>query len=59
MALSWMLRANAIEHSTVIAVRPAGMRDSPDALHAWIEVGGATILGESPGPWIEMMRIGP
>lgn len=59
MALSWMLRSNANEHSTVIAVRPVNMRETPDALHAWVEVDGVTILGELPGPWIEMLRLGP
>lgn len=58
MALSWMLRRRRIRHVVVIAVRPAEMRDSPDALHAWVEVAGETILGDLPGPWIETARLG-
>jgi hypothetical protein len=59
MALSWMLRGKGIGHSTVIAVRPADMRNAHDSLHAWVEVDGATILGELPGPWVVMLRLGP
>lgn len=58
MALSWMLRGKAIGHSVVIAVRPAGMRNAADGLHAWVEVDGGTIIGELPGPWVEMLRLG-
>ena len=58
MALSWMLRRRQIEHGVVIAVRPAGLRDSADALHAWVEVDSQRILGDLPGPWIEILRLG-
>jgi hypothetical protein len=58
MALSWTLRRKDIPHVVVIAARPQGLRDSPDKLHAWVEIDGATILGELPGPWIEMLRLG-
>lgn len=58
MALSWMLRRKRIPHAFIIAVRPPGLRDSADRLHAWVEVGGATILGDLPGPWIETLRLG-
>ncbi len=53
MALSWILRAHRIAHSVVFAVRPEAQRQSADALHAWVEVSGETILGELPGPWLE------
>ena len=59
MALSWMLRGRAIRHSLVIAVRPAEVGSTPDRLHAWLEVNGATIIGDLPGPWVEMLRLGP
>jgi hypothetical protein len=59
MALSWMLRREAIGHSTVIAVRPPDLRNAHDDLHAWVEVNGVTILGELPGPWVVMLRLGP
>ena len=58
MALSWMLRGKSLPNTVVIAVRPNQLRQSPDALHAWVEVEGETILGELPGPWIETLRIG-
>jgi len=57
MALSWMLRRQGIGHAVVIAVRPADLRELPDALHAWIEVGGAKIIGDLPGPWLETLRL--
>ena len=56
MALSWMLRRLRIAHSVVIAVRPDQDRRSPDALHAWVEVGGERVTGDLPGPWIETAR---
>ena len=58
MALSWMLRRAGIAHAVTFAVRPAGMRESADALHAWVEVGGERILGDLPGPWITTARLG-
>lgn len=58
MALSWMLRRRQIGHAVVFAVRPSDSRDSPDALHAWVEAAGEKILGDLPGPWIETFRTG-
>jgi aryl-alcohol dehydrogenase-like predicted oxidoreductase len=58
MALSWLLRRRGIGHAVVIAVRPAQLRDSPDALHAWLEVDGEKIIGDLPGPWLETLRLG-
>jgi len=58
MALSWMLRRDAVAHGVVIAVRPSQQRHSPDAIHAWVEVGGEKVLGDLPGPWIETARLG-
>lgn len=58
MALSWMLRRRGIAHSLVVAVRPDQLRQSPDALHSWVEVYGEKILGDLPGPWIETLRAG-
>lgn len=57
MALSWMLRRSHIAHSVIFAVRPPSMRASADALHAWVELDGAKILGDLPGPWIETARL--
>lgn len=58
MAFSWMLRRKAIAHSIVFAVRPPRLGDSPNALHAWVEVGRAKVIGDLPGPWVETLRLG-
>ena len=53
-----MLRGRKLGHTVIIAVRPRQLRRTPDALHAWVEVGGEKILGELPGPWVEILRLG-
>ena len=58
VALSWLLRRKHIGHSVVFAVRPAELRQSADALHAWVEVAGTTVIGDLPGPWVETLRLG-
>ena len=58
MALSWMLRRRRLTHIVVFAVRPAEARSSVDALHAWLEVNGAKVIGDLAGPWIETLRLG-
>ena len=58
MVLSWILRSNQIRHAVVFAVRPAGRRQQPDSLHAWVEIDGTTVLGNLPGPWLETLRLG-
>jgi Transglutaminase-like superfamily len=57
LALSWMLRRRGIPHALVIAARPAALRPGPDNLHAWVEAGESVVLGELPGPWVEVLRI--
>lgn len=52
MALSWQLRSRRIPHRIVFAARPAAQRSQGDMLHAWIECGGETVIGELPGPWL-------
>lgn len=58
VALSWLLRRKDLPHTIVFAVRPSHLRHSADALHAWVEVNGAKIIGELPGPWVETLRVG-
>jgi hypothetical protein len=58
MALSLMLRRQRLPHAMVIAGRPADLRQTPDALHAWVEMDGEKIIGNLPGPWIEFLRVG-
>ena len=57
MALSSLLRRRGIGHAVVFAVRPPALRGSPEDLHAWVEVGGKTVLGDLPGPWVETLRL--
>lgn len=54
IALSWQLRRRAIEHRLVLAVRPPAMRGSNDTLHAWVESDGTIVLGDLPGPWLQI-----
>ncbi|MEZ5743137.1 MAG: lasso peptide biosynthesis B2 protein [Sphingomonadaceae bacterium] len=56
MALSWMLRRRKQAHEVVIAVRPPDLREGDDGLHAWVEAGNATLIGDLPGPWHEIYR---
>ena len=58
IALSWLLRRKQIGHMVVIAVRPPQLRNSSDDLHAWVEVARKRIIGDLPGPWVEILRIG-
>lgn len=58
MALSWLLRGEGIAHVLVIAARPRAGRAEENSLHAWVECGGRIILGDLPGPWLDVLRIG-
>ena len=55
MALSWMLRRLHIPHRVALMARPASARGGVDDLHAMVRCGDAIILGNLPGPWIEML----
>jgi Transglutaminase-like superfamily len=58
MALSWLLRRRGIAHRLAIAARPQAERETaPDALHAWVECSGETVLGELEGPWIVVLYL--
>lgn len=57
LALSRMLRRRQIAHSLVIAVRPDSARTGHDDLHAWIEMDGAIVLGDLPGPWLPLFTV--
>ena len=59
MALSWQLRGRSVAHTVVFAARPHGTRNTDHALHAWVESGSKVILGDLPGPWIEIYRQPP
>lgn len=47
MALQWMLARRGTDSAVIIGFLPVGARNSPDALHAWVELDGVTILGDS------------
>ena len=55
MALSWMLRRHHIPHSMALMARPASARGGVDDLHAMVLCSNKIILGNLPGPWIEML----
>ena len=55
MALSWMLRRRHIPHQVVLMARPASARGGVDDLHAMVRCADEIIIGNLPGPWIEML----
>ncbi len=57
IALSMLLRRRALSHRVVLAVRPASSRGQNDDLHAWVEVDNTIVIGELPGPWLEMIAL--
>lgn len=57
VALSVLLRRRTIGHRVVLAARPAPARGDDDDLHAWVEVGGTVVLGDLPGPWLEVLSL--
>jgi aryl-alcohol dehydrogenase-like predicted oxidoreductase len=57
VALSWLLRTGHIGHVLVIAARPAELRATAEPLHAWVEVDRMRLIGDLPGPWIEVLRL--
>lgn len=57
MALAWMLRARGLGYRLKLAVRPPHARSGQDDLHAWVEAGGTTVIGELPGPWVVTLTL--
>lgn len=57
MALAWLLRDAGVPYRLKIATRPAHARSGDDSLHAWVECGPAIVLGELPGPWVELLAL--
>ena len=60
MALCWLLRAANVGYVFKIAARPAAARQAvrlagQHNLHAWVDVGGATVIGAMPGPWLVVL----
>lgn len=55
MALSWMLRSRRVPHTLTLLVRPEQARGGLDDLHAMVRCGDHVVLGNLPGPWIEIL----
>lgn len=58
IALSWLLRRHHIAHAVVFAASPVAKRQTADALHAWVEIARVKVIGDLPGPWLEMLCLG-
>jgi len=62
MALCWLLRLAGLAYVFKIAARPEAARQvgglaAADNLHAWVESGGATVIGAIPGPWLVVLAL--
>ncbi len=58
MALHWMLRRRSRPSQLVIAALPGMVRGGLDSLHAWVETGGAILIGELDQPFHPLVRFG-
>lgn len=52
MALVWLAKRAGLPYRLHIAARPPNARSDEDALHAWVDMAGETVLGSLPGPWV-------
>jgi len=68
MTLGWLLRRAGIAYALKFAARPTVMRQATavgqetlaahdETLHAWVEVGGITVIGALPGPWLVVLTL--
>lgn len=53
VAVQWMLRRRAIPAELVIGYHAA----AEEPLHAWVEVGGAIVIGAHDAPYREIIRL--
>ena len=58
IALHWMLRRRRRPSDLVIATLPGERRGGQDQLHAWVEMGGAILIGELDRPYYPLSRFG-
>lgn len=56
MALHWMLHIRKLGSTLAIGTLPAQLRGTIDDLHAWIEIGEKTILGENGQDYRVLIR---
>ena len=47
MAAQWMLGRRGVHSALVFGILPDARRSETDALHAWVEVGGEIIIGDT------------
>ena len=57
IALARMLQARDQSYCLRIATRPAHERGDRDDLHAWVEIGGAKVIGDLPGTWVVLLNL--
>lgn len=58
LALAWMLRRRSWRPVVVIAVVPGQARGTLDDLHAWVELSGEILIGQSALPHKPIARFG-
>lgn len=58
MALAWMLRRRGFAPVIVVAVLPGRARGSIDDLHAWVELSGEILIGETDMPHKPLAKFG-
>lgn len=57
MALHWMLARRGRRSTLVFGVLPGPRRGHLDDLHAWVELGGEVLIGDSPEPYAVLTRL--
>lgn len=58
LALHWMLRWRGLPSQLVITVLDPAHRGEGENLHAWVEAGGAILIGAIERPYVPLARFG-
>jgi hypothetical protein len=58
LALHWMLRRRGLPSQLVITVLDPAHRSEGENLHAWVETGGAILIGAIDRPYVPLARFG-
>lgn len=58
LALHWMLRRRGLPSQLVITVLDPAYRGEGENLHAWVETGGAILIGAIDRPYVPLARFG-
>ncbi|GGD41048.1 lasso peptide biosynthesis B2 protein [Croceicoccus pelagius] len=56
IGLRWMMERRGMDSTVVVGIRPAGERGTAHDLHAWVELNGQTILGDSDGMHASLLQ---